>query len=278
MWIAARRCVAAPAAAGRRPGSALRPAALRPATRAGDVVGPGEQLAQLSSREATVRDSRDRPSSDALTSAGLSLNSVESVSSDFASWPVSICSVVVVRSEKASTTSYDDVVRDSGISRRAAQLARAGRREREVLLAQQGLQLDRGGRVACRAGCSPRTVNVTITWAFSRSTPVTLPTVTPAIRTGSPVLQPAGLGERGVVRVAAADQRQLLHVEAPAARAPPGRQADGADRPGSRSRNGSPPSAHEHLAASTEPMPSATGTETSLVAVGTTTVPSKWHR
>ena len=46
---------------------------------------------------------------------------------------------------------------------------------------------------------------------------------------------------------------------------------------GSRSRNGTR-SAHEHLAASTEPMPLPTGMVAFLPPVGRTTEPSKLHR
>jgi len=57
------------------------------------------------SRLATVRERRDRPSRVALTYFGLSLNSVAMTPSDVASWPVSMRSVVVVRSWKALTMS-----------------------------------------------------------------------------------------------------------------------------------------------------------------------------
>ena len=67
-------------------------------------------------REATVLESRDSPLMDALTSAGESLKVVEIVSMAFARFSVSTFSLVVVRSLNASTTSYADTVRFSGIS------------------------------------------------------------------------------------------------------------------------------------------------------------------
>ena len=139
------------------------------------------------SRDATVRDSRPSPSTAARTSSGESRNVFATVSSAVASWPVSMSSVVVARSLNASTTSYAGVVRDSGISSVRSPLPAGSRARnfcprmvliRTVAEVREPRSVDRPTRKSTR------------TWLPSRSTAVTLPTLTPAIRTSSPALSP----------------------------------------------------------------------------------------
>ncbi len=76
---------------------------------------------------------------------------------------------------------------------------------------------------------SVSTLKVTLTWPpLEDRADSTLPTRTPAMRTSSSAFEAAGLRERGVVGVAAADQRQVLGAE----RRPASRRDDGeAQRP-----------------------------------------------
>ena len=96
---------------------------------------------------------------------------------------------MVVRSEKASTTSYDGVVRDSGISRLLDSRPEPAGVIARYFLPSKVCSLT-AAAVSSPSRVPPLTVNVTITWAFSRSTPVTWPTSTPAILTGSPTAMP----------------------------------------------------------------------------------------
>ena len=120
---------------------------------------------------------------------------------------VSICSVVVARSLKASTTSYaGDGPRQRDLA--GAQVARAGRLEREVLLPQdrlhphagRGLGAEVGGSVTLKSTTHVVAVQVDLLHLAD------LDPGDPHVVAG---LEAAGLGERGRVGRRRADERQV---------------------------------------------------------------------
>ena len=164
------------------------------------------------SRAAMLRDRSERPPSADRNSSGVFWVSSPRVFSERASRSVSIDSERSARPLNASTTSYGDVVRCTGISAPFFSWPRpAGSRPRYI---------------------APSSVLTLIAAAVSRPKSDALldlerdPDVV-AVQldrlhladpdAGDPHLvvglEPAGLGERGVVGVAAADQRQVLGLE-----------------------------------------------------------------
>ena len=103
---------------------------------------------------------------------------------------MSISSAVSASPEKASTTSYGELVRSTGISDALLELSGAGRLEGQEHRPEQRLDLDRRRRSPSPNSESVLIRKVTLTWPSSSSTFSTLPTRTPAIRTSSLGLSP----------------------------------------------------------------------------------------
>ena len=199
-----------------------------------------------SSREAMVLESRLRPSRAALTSGGLSLNSVARVVSDFASASVSIS----LRRGRQVGEGVDDVVgRDGPLERDLAvllELSTTGRLEGEVLRAQQGLH-PHAGAGAGAEGHRLGDLEVDHDPVAGEVDLLHLADLDPGDADVVALDEPTGLAERRAVVVAAADERDALDVEGQEQDQADGQQAGGADRDGVALAEGS---AHdEHLAA-----------------------------
>ena len=109
--------------------------------------------------------------------------------SDLASWSVSICSEVSARPANASTTSYGELVRSTGISAPSSIWPDpAGCSARNMAPSRVFTLI--AAAVSAPKSASPSTRKVTFTWSPSSSTFSTLPTRTPAIRTSSLGLSP----------------------------------------------------------------------------------------
>ncbi len=109
--------------------------------------------------------------------------------SPFASWSVSIRSEVSARPENASTTSYGDWVRSTGISLSSSICPEpAGSSER--YMAPSSVLILMAAAVSEPNSSPLSTRKATRTWSPASSTDSTLPTRTPAIRTSSSALSP----------------------------------------------------------------------------------------
>ncbi len=134
-------------------------------------------------------DSAETPSRASRNSSGVLRVRSASVVSDVASWSVSIRSDVSASPENASTTSYGELVRSTGISAPSSSWpAPAGSRER--YMAPSSVLTLIAACVSSPNSESVSTRKVTLTWSPSSSTVSTLPTRTPAIRTSSLALSP----------------------------------------------------------------------------------------
>ena len=109
--------------------------------------------------------------------------------SEVASWSVSIRSEVFARPENASTTSYGELVRDTGISLPVASWpGPAGSSARNIAPSSVLTLIE--ARVSSPKPESESIRNATRTWFPSSSTFSTLPTRTPAMRTSSLAFRP----------------------------------------------------------------------------------------
>ena len=134
-------------------------------------------------------ESRETPSRAAWNSSGVLRVSSASVVRDSASWSVSIRSEVSASPEKASTTSYGELVRVTGISSPSGSWPEpAGARLRYI--APSRVLTLMSARVSLPKSAFSSTRKVTFTWSPSSSTFSTLPTRTPATRTSSLALSP----------------------------------------------------------------------------------------
>ncbi len=109
--------------------------------------------------------------------------------SEVASWSVSIFSEVSASPENASTTSYGEVVRLTGmVVPSSSWPPPAGSSERNM--APSSVFTLIAARESLPKSTPRWTLKVTLTWSPSSSTASTLPTRTPATRTSSLALSP----------------------------------------------------------------------------------------
>lgn len=141
------------------------------------------------SRLATVSDRRLMPSSEARMSSGVSEKASDKVWKPVASCSESISPRVVAADENASITSYGATVRSSGI-RSSGSSTSVPRGSSARYFCPRIVLIWMEAAVSFPTQAS-WTLNDTITRSPSRSTPVTLPTFTPAIRTSLVGLRPA---------------------------------------------------------------------------------------
>ena len=134
-------------------------------------------------------ESRETPDSAALNSSGVLRVRSDRVVSEWASWSVSISSTVSARPENALTTSYGELVRSTGISLSGSSWPLpAGSSARYMAPSSVLTRIE--APVSVPNSESVLTRKDTFTWSPSSSIDSTLPTRTPAIRTGSFALSP----------------------------------------------------------------------------------------
>lgn len=142
-----------------------------------------------SSRAAMFDESAETPRRAPRNSSGVLRVRSARVVSDFARRSVSIRSEVCASPENASTTSYGELVRSTGISDPSASWpSPAGSSERYI--APSSVLTLMAARVSSPNAEGVSTRKVTFTWSPSSATLSTLPTRTPAIRTSSFALRP----------------------------------------------------------------------------------------